>query len=270
MQGCKQFEPRLFYQISLNDLVPQNHLGYLQDKGIETVIRQRKGGNSHGGFDKSEFSYDSELDIYRCPSDQILRRRHTQSRNGKAMYSCDVGVCGACKLRGQCIASSDSDAVRQVKRYDTGYVERAQAACASGQGRSLLKKRQTCIEGLFGQAKSQHGLDRARLRGLAKMHIQGLLTAMVLNVKKLLQAVLRSSVLAKSVVLEVAGNSFEYLLFRLFGLCYPDLCFETREKQSFDIIWNGKAQLWQQAPSRAQVYDPFGVAQDVVCGLTRI
>jgi transposase len=26
MQGCKQFEPRLFYQISLNDLVPNNHL----------------------------------------------------------------------------------------------------------------------------------------------------------------------------------------------------------------------------------------------------
>ncbi len=204
----------------------QDCLGYLQNKGIETVIRERKGGNSHGGFDKSEFSYDTELDIYRCPSDQILRRRYTQSRDVKALYSCDVGVCGVCKLRGQCIASSDPDAVRQVTRYDTGYVERAQAACASSQGRSLLKKRQTCIEGLFGQAKSQHGLDRARLRGLAKMHIQGLLTAMVLNVKKLLRAVLRSSVLAKSVVFEAAGNSFEYLLVCLFGLCYPNICFE--------------------------------------------
>ena len=207
----------------------QDCLGYLQDKGIETVIRERKGGNAHGGFDKSEFSYDSELDIYRCPSGQILRRRHTQSRNGKAMYSCDVGVCGVCKLRGQCIASSDPDAVRQVTRYDTGYVERAQAACASSQGRSLLKKRQTCIEGLFGQAKSQHGLDRARLRGLAKMHIQGLLTATVLNVKKLLQAVIRGSASAQRVGLEPAGISFEYLLFRLFGLCNPDICFEKKE-----------------------------------------
>jgi hypothetical protein len=26
MQGCKQFEPRLFYQISLEDLVPKEHL----------------------------------------------------------------------------------------------------------------------------------------------------------------------------------------------------------------------------------------------------
>lgn len=26
MQGCKQFEPRLFYEISLNELVPKEHL----------------------------------------------------------------------------------------------------------------------------------------------------------------------------------------------------------------------------------------------------
>ena len=36
----------------------QDCLGYLQDKGIETVIPQRKGGNKHGGFDKSIFDYD--------------------------------------------------------------------------------------------------------------------------------------------------------------------------------------------------------------------
>jgi transposase len=204
----------------------QDCLGYLQDKSIDTIIPQRKGGNAHKGLDKSEFSYDSERDIYRCPADQILRRRRTQRRNCKAFYSCDVCVCGACELRGQCVSSLEPDAVRQVTRFDTEYVERAQASCASGQGRRLLKKRQTCMEGLFGQAKSQHGLDRARLRGLAKMHIQGLLTAMVLNVKKLLQVVLRSSVVAKSVVLESACNSHEYLLVYLFGLCYSDLRIE--------------------------------------------
>ena len=50
------------------------------------------------------------------------------------------------------------------------------------------------MEGLFGQGKSQHGLDRARLRGLPKMHIEGLLTAMVLNIKKLLASIYRLKV----------------------------------------------------------------------------
>lgn len=167
----------------------QDCLGYLQDKGIETVIGERKGGNAHRGFDKSEFEYDSEGDSYRCPAGHVLRRRRTQQKESKAFYSCDRGVCGQCKLRSKCISSTNPDAVRQVTRFDTPYVERAQAACNSAHGRRLLKNRQTCMEGLFGQAKSQHGLERARLRGLVKMQIQGLLTAMVLNVKKLFQAV---------------------------------------------------------------------------------
>ena len=167
----------------------QDCLGYLQDKGIETVIGERKGGNAHGGLAKSEFQYDSQQDVYRCPAGQILRRRRTQKKDSKAFYSCDRGTCRDCKFRGQCVSSTDPDAVRQVTRFDSWYIEKAQAACASSQGKRLLKNRQTCMEGLFGQAKSQHGLDRARLRGLVKMQIQGLLTAMVLNVKKLLQAV---------------------------------------------------------------------------------
>jgi transposase len=167
----------------------QDCLGYLQDRGIETVIGPRQGGNAHRGFDKRAFLYDPEQDLYRCPAGQSLRRRRTQRSNGKAFYSCDRGVCGRCELREPCLSSVDPAAVRQVTRFDTPYVERAQAVCASRQGRRWLTKRQTCMEGLFGRAKSQHGLDRARLRGLSKMHIQGLLTAMVLNVKKLLQVV---------------------------------------------------------------------------------
>lgn len=204
----------------------QDCLGYLQDKGIETVIRQRKGGNAHGGFDKSEFEYDSEGDSYRCPADHILRRRRTQQKDSKAFYSCDHRVCGQCELRSKCISSTDPDAVRQVTRFDTWYVERAQAACDSTEGKRLLKKRQTCMEGLFGQAKSQHGLDRARLRGLFKMHIQGLLTALVLNVKKLLQAVCRRRAVACHVGFGDVRHSFAFTVLRLFGPRWQGLCFE--------------------------------------------
>ncbi len=202
----------------------QDCLGYLQDKGIETVIRQRKGGNAHKGLDKSEFAYDSDRDTYRCPAGQILRRRRTQKTDSKAFYSCDRGVCGQCRLRDKCISSADADAVRQVTRFDTLYVERAQVACASRQGQRLLKKRQTCMEGLFGQAKSQHGLDRARLRGLLKMHIQGLLTAMVLNVKKLLQAVFCRRAVACRVGLGDVRDTFAFTVIRLFGLHWSGLC----------------------------------------------
>ena len=119
----------------------QDCLGYLQDKGIETVIRERKGGNAHGGFDKDEFEYNSYLDVFYCPAGQVLRRRRRQRKDSKAFYSAEPQVCGSCRLRSRCLGSKSPKAVRQVTRFDTPYVEGAQAACASAQGTRLLKKR---------------------------------------------------------------------------------------------------------------------------------
>jgi hypothetical protein len=70
------------------------------------------------------------------------------------------------------------------------------------------------MEGLFGQGKSQHGLERARLRGLMKMQMQALLTAMVLNVKKLLLAVFGG----KTVAYGEARVFGKFLLMRVFWL----------------------------------------------------
>jgi transposase len=202
----------------------QDCLGYLQDRGIETVIGQRRGGNKHGGFDKSVFEYDLDRDVYLCPAGELLRRRRTDKINSKAYYSCDAAACGRCKLREHCIPSAGPEGFRQVSRFDTAYVERAQAACASREGRILLKRRQTCIEGLFGQAKSQHGLDRARLRGLSKMHIQGLLTAIVLNIKKLLSAIYGQKV---AVCRQCSGKFGFVAALAKYGplrFCWQDFC----------------------------------------------
>lgn len=167
----------------------QDCLGFLQDRGIETVIPPRQGGNKHGGISKREFQYDAQADVYHCPGGQVLVRRRRQDKDGKVFYSAATGICGACALRADCVRSQSPNAVRQVTRYDNGYVERAEAACHSPHGRRLLRRRQTCIEGLFGQAKNWHGLGRARWRGRAKMRVQVLLTAAVLNLKKRLKVV---------------------------------------------------------------------------------
>ena len=160
-------------------------LGYLQNKNIDTVIKQRSGGNKHGCFDKSKFLYDSNKDVYICPASKQLRRTRTQKSNNKAYYSGSRQTCPNCLLREQCIGSTSPNSVRQVTRYDSPYSDRAKQLCSSPLGKRLLRLRQTCIEGLFGQAKNLHGLARARWRRLLNMHIQTLLTATVLNLKKL-------------------------------------------------------------------------------------
>jgi transposase len=205
----------------------QDCLGYLQEQGVETVMPPRQGGNKHGGFEKRQFVYNPSQDVYRCPAGQILRRRRTWKKAGKASYAGDPVVCGTCSLKKQCFSAQSVSGVRQITRFDTPYVDRAQAACASRQGRFLLRKRQTCIEGLFGQAKNFHGLRRARWRGLTKMHIQSLLTAVVLNVKKLLKSMGRKSAVYQRV--RVPSDVLIYKkLYSLLFLIFVFFCNKNR------------------------------------------
>jgi len=192
----------------------QDCLAYVQDKGIETVVKKRSGGNKHGGYDKSNFVYDSVKDIFTCPAGEQLRRIRTDIKKSKAHYRCDACCCGSCVQRSVCLGENSTARSRTVTRFDTPYEARAQAACSSSLGRKLLTVRQTLLEGLFGQGKNFHGLGRARWRGLGNMFIQSLLIATVLNVKKLLS----SSRRAASLVAASAGYTFDIIL-QISGLC---------------------------------------------------
>ncbi len=50
--------------------------------------------------------------------------------------------------------------------------------------------RKWTIEGLFAEAKQFHGLRRARYRGLKKVSIQALMTAMAQNIKRIVKQLL--------------------------------------------------------------------------------
>ncbi|GAI29946.1 unnamed protein product [marine sediment metagenome] len=51
----------------------------------------------------------------------------------------------------------------------------------------MQKLRGTILEGIMGQAKTYHGMARARFRGLNKVEMQFLMTATVLNLKKMVK-----------------------------------------------------------------------------------
>ena len=51
--------------------------------------------------------------------------------------------------------------------------------------KSVRGERQWKMEGVFAEAKDNHGLSRARYRGRAKMQIQSYMTAIVQNLKRI-------------------------------------------------------------------------------------
>jgi transposase len=174
----------------------QDCLAYIQDRGIQTVIKKRSGGNRHGGYDKSLFVYNGAEDVFLCPAGQRLERIRTDKKKGKAHYRCDAELCGCCEQRLACLGKTSPAKARTVTRFETPYEARAKAACSSPLGRKLLRIRKTLLEGLFGEGKNFHGLGRARWRGLENMMIQSLVIATVLNLKKLVASLSRANAAA--------------------------------------------------------------------------
>lgn len=65
-------------------------------------------------------------------------------------------------------------------------VEEMQARAQTRHGRRLLMHRQHVCEHINADAKEKHGMHRAQFRVRRKMHIQALLAAATLNLKRLL------------------------------------------------------------------------------------
>ena len=74
----------------------------------------------------------------------------------------------------------------------------------------MQKLRSTVCEGVFGQAKTLHGMARSKFRGLSKVEIQFLLTATAINLKRIVKML--DPEVIKSEILNV--SSYKILSFK--------------------------------------------------------
>ena len=172
-------------------VVADSHYGtaevyrYLDERGVKGVIPPRRTRNRHGLFTINDFHYDQENDCYLCPQGERLKLKCYQRTVHRKVYLADKEVCDICPIRSQCTTSQKHG--RMITRFIDDYFEEAQELVNSAEGKRLLRQRQTVIEGVFGEAKSFHLLRRALFRGKAKLKIQLLVTAAVLNLKRLMK-----------------------------------------------------------------------------------
>jgi transposase len=161
-------------------------LAHLQDKGIKTVILPEVKNNRPGYFAKDKFSYDAQNDRYICPNKKILKRKTKSYTLNRITYCAKKQDCFLCNLRSLCIKPG-IDNPRKVTHYDSNYYSKAREWYYSCHGKCLQKLRRVVIEGVIGNAKSYHGMGKAKLRGREKVQIQFLLTASALNLKKMVK-----------------------------------------------------------------------------------
>lgn len=162
-------------------------LTYLHEKGIKAAVPYTGKRKEKGRFPKEAFAYDEEKDQFTCPAGKVLRRKSTSRSRNLASYLANPEDCASCSMHADCMGKSKA-AARMVTKGFGAALEEAARFSSSAEGERLAFQRHTVIEGLFGEAKTFHGMSRAKMRGLEKVEIQVLLTATALNLKRLVKS----------------------------------------------------------------------------------
>jgi transposase len=140
--------------------------------------------NEAGHFTIDRFVYDEAADEFTCPAGERLRYVKRAGKNDrKRTYRGSPQVCRGCAVRSFCTKQQ----VRSLTvGSNHGALMRLRADSQTESFRQLYRRRAPVVEGVFAEAKQRHGLRRAWRRGLAKMRIQCLLVAAVINFKRLM------------------------------------------------------------------------------------
>jgi len=155
----------------------------LQDKDIFAVIAHRRFHPTRGLFPKWQFTYDPENDCYYCPQNERLIYK-TTNRHGHREYKSDPKICAGCSRLKECTRSKNHTKLitRHIWEDSKDWVRENRL---SPEGKELYSRRKETIERSFADAKELHGLRYARYRGRKKVLDQCLLTAAVMNMKKI-------------------------------------------------------------------------------------
>ncbi len=156
----------------------------LEDRGVRLVSPPPKAKTYTGDkyFTVEDFEYDESTDKFICPVGHDLKYVQTEKKRGRRVYRAWRSHCGVCDLKSRCTISERRSV--KVSRYH-GSLVRLRADSKTDSFKQHYRHRAPVVEGVFAEAKQWHGLGRAWRRGLAKMRVQCLLIAAVMNYKRL-------------------------------------------------------------------------------------
>jgi transposase len=157
---------------------------HLEEKGIDAIIPPQKENNNPKHLPIRLFKYDGKNKIVKCPRGKTLTRR-TENKQGW-VYRSRAQDCRHCKLRKRCLGETvKSRSIMISNGYEALLRARRRHREPDKKFRQTYSRHRWKVEGMHGEAKTQHGLRRAVRHGLANVAIQAYLTAAVINLKRL-------------------------------------------------------------------------------------
>lgn len=136
-------------------------------------------------FRPEAFTLDAPKEELTCPNGQQTRRRTYSPRENGWRFRFSTKQCRGCPLRAQCLEKPEKRGPRVVVKNDYEEEYRRARAKAQTLEYARVRKEHPKIERKLGEMVRWHRGRRARYWGGAKVLIQGLLTAVAVNVKRI-------------------------------------------------------------------------------------
>jgi IS5 family transposase len=140
-----------------------------------------------GCFTAEQFTLNEAGDALTCPGGQTTRQRQRSRLDTGWMYRFGRAACAACPLQKQCLKALPQHKGRTVTINDYAAEYKAARAKAETAPYQEARRQHWQIERTLGEMVRWHRARRARYRGQPKSLIQGLLTAVVVNAKRLVK-----------------------------------------------------------------------------------
>ncbi len=182
-----KYQLPLFESIADRGYGSAENIQSLQSENITTYIPLFSSRSGKAvKLEENNFVFDESHNEYKCSQGKILLAKIV-NKNG-TIYKSKAIDCAGCLIQQDCPASlrKYSQHIRHIFRsHNQQFFETEQKRMQELLFQDALRERMWKIEGINAEAKNQHGLKRARYRGLEKMQIQANMVGAVLNLKRL-------------------------------------------------------------------------------------
>lgn len=176
----------------------------------EILIKKQKGNQEkiENGFDKENFQYDKENDVYICPMGYILKFKWNGKQDGNdyRRYTCEDYM--DCGKKDSCTSAKGGRTVTRLKEEEI--IEMVDKN--TKEKNDIYKKRGSIVEHPFGTIKRHFGYTYFLTRGLDSVNTEGSFICLAYNFKRLIN-ILGVKELIRRFREIIASKSYIFLIF---------------------------------------------------------
>ena len=154
------------------------------EHGITATVASYDSSSSkaHGRYSKSDFDYDAQGDVYRCPAGEDLHFTGTgRDKTGHVLRYYRSRGCGECRLREQCLGPGVAS--RRISRWEHEEIVEENAARLEAHP-DIMTLRMSLVEHPFGTLKHWMGAAHFLTRGKARVKTEMSLSVLAYNLRR--------------------------------------------------------------------------------------